>query len=276
MSKVIGIIQPGSCGQTSVPNLVNLANPSKRIVGGVEARANSMPWIVSLRRLGNHACGGTLLRVNGKDESDIVLTAAHCMTRSDFDVVLGAHYARTRTGKGEEKVKIAQVVIHPSYNNPGKSANDVALLKLAQPIKFGLRIQPACLPAQNENAPDGTNGIVAGWGNLRETGGDRDPEALNQVVVPIVSSELCRKFYGDKLMTEFLLCAGYVQGKKDACQGDSGGPYVLEGKNGYTLHGVVSWGSGCARQRSPGVYARVSNYVDWIQSQIKTLSSVKA
>ena len=45
-------------------------------------------------------------------------------------------------------------------------------------------------------------------------------------------------------------------------QGDSGGPIYVDG----VQVGVTSWGYACADPDHAGVYTRVSNYVDWIQS----------
>ena len=57
---------------------------------------------------------------------------------------------------------------------------------------------------------------------------------------------------------------GFEEGGKDACQGDSGGPLICEEQNQKVLHGIVSYGAGCALPKSPGVYTRITKYFDWI------------
>merc|ERR1711865_645067 len=114
---------------------------------------------------------------------------------------------------------------------------------------------------------------MGGFGDLA-SGSGNFPNILRDVKVPYLTNAKCNDYssYSGQI-TDFMMCAGFDEGGKDSCQGDSGGPIVLRtdlGDNKFedTLVGVVSWGYGCALAQTPGVYARVSSNIPWIQEVV--------
>lgn len=94
---------------------------------------------------------------------------------------------------------------------------------------------------------------------------------LLQGVVPLLPREHCEVRYGQKF-TNRMICAGNLSEDKrvDSCQGDSGGPLMCQRSNGrWIILGITSWGYGCGRKDSPGVYTKVSKYVPWIKKVTK-------
>ena len=47
-------------------------------------------------------------------------------------------------------------------------------------------------------------------------------------------------------------------------QADSGAPLVCYTSRRWTLHGIASWGEGCAEPKHPGIYVRVNHFMQWI------------
>nr|XP_046189129.1 trypsin-2-like isoform X1 [Oncorhynchus gorbuscha] len=223
-----------------------------RIVGGYECEAHSQPWQASLN-IGYHFCGGSLIN------DQWIISAAHCwMNPWSQLAILGDHHIWEHEGT-EQYMSVDAIYWHQSYDYQTMD-HDIMLLKLAHPVTLNKFVKPIALPTACPKAGDMC--VVSGWGNIY-TDSVFNPFNLQCVDIPILSKKACDESYPGQI-TDTMVCAGYLEGGKDACQGDSGGPLVCNGE----LHGIVSWGVGCAQPNYPGVYTKVCALLPWIHEII--------
>ena len=127
-----------TCGIANQP-------PALRIVGGTETGRNFYPWMVALIFNTDQFCGGTLISPSW------VLTAGHCTEGADeVRILLGAHNIRAMREEGRLEFVSREIVPHPQFNLMFLT-NDIALVKLPQPIEFEDAIKPICLPTKSES-----------------------------------------------------------------------------------------------------------------------------
>lgn len=155
-------------------------------------------------------CGATLIN------DRYALTAAHCVYGMDIKGI-SVRLLQLNINSASEGIlrNVAFATMHPLYN-PTILENDIALLRLDQPVPLLDPIRPVCLPTNSIQNFDFKKAIVAGWGLTRDDGDQST--YLQEVVVPVLTNSQCRATSYKSMILETMLCAGYLEGGKDACQ----------------------------------------------------------
>jgi secreted trypsin-like serine protease len=279
---------------TEAPSDGALERAENSIIGGQEASPGEWPWQALILQedeedgelVQKMHCGAVVLNRNW------VLTAAHCVFNvltpldpATLTVVAGDH--QLDASIGNEQVRgIAQVVIHPNYGSAYRDEsgsvhsasyfNDVALIRLDQPLTLNQRVQPIAL--SNQYLPAGTQVFATGWG-LMDPDSDGPANVLQELSTAVVDPALCANVMRDDIEQDLggdspidvngaHICIGTpAPNPKTACKGDSGGPLVTRDAAGnWSLAGITSWGSlGCDLY---GVYGHVRAQKPWIESVI--------
>ncbi|CAH1374591.1 serine protease snake-like isoform X2 [Tenebrio molitor] len=252
-------VSVSECGIVSVP----------LIIGGTAASDKEFPHMAVIGFGGSpHAelswdCGGSLI-------SDLyILTAAHCLESRHLGpsqkVRLGIIDLDSPDHELQERL-ISGRIPHPDYKAPSK-ANDIALIKMNNPVEFTPYVRPACL--NSKKLVPGAKALATGFGKLSYDS-ESGSKNLMKVTLNIYSNDECAKVMAprEKVLNS-MLCAGLLEGGKDTCQGDSGGPLQVVLEEPYCMYsiiGVTSFGKFCGFANSPAIYTTISSFIPWIEN----------
>ncbi len=245
----------------------------RKIIGGTPSAAGAYPWMVAVLQSDFQSdpfiaqyCAGTLIAPRW------ILSAAHCFSDggvltppSDVLVMIG----EIELEPGPALYAVDRIIVHEDFSDSGNGRPaDIALLRLAEPVDFPTL--PLNEMANNPLAQPGDTARIIGWGSRMWDEPNQAPfdfpTNLHEANLPIVGNQQCQAALAGVQLDENQLCAGNLaQGGVDTCAGDSGGPiFVADGHGGFLQIGITSFGIGCALPNRPGVYTRVSSFIDWI------------
>ncbi|CAH1100147.1 unnamed protein product [Psylliodes chrysocephalus] len=241
------------------PN-AQFSNHHLKIDGGIDAEIEDFPYVASVQFCPykcSHICSAIIINENW------VLTGSNCIKYIPYQKVdAGAFYLAQ---DDKVTVDIEDTFVHPDAPSEGLGPNDLALLKLAQPLTFNERIQPAKLPKQGQEFTGKAN--VTGFGDSNHP--DRNGLQTARDVT-LISNDDCRKAIKQvspdqvsNLDDKSNLCT--LSKTANTCYGDVGGPLSQDG----TVIGTVTWYlEPCETSGAPNVYTKLSNFVDWIEKTI--------
>uniref|UniRef100_A0A5S6QP26 Peptidase S1 domain-containing protein n=1 Tax=Trichuris muris TaxID=70415 RepID=A0A5S6QP26_TRIMR len=268
---------PPEAHQCGVPSpkypIITSPNRANRISAGWEAQKHSLPWMVLLTIVSEQnpsldtVCGGTLISLQDGNHTDLVLTAASCVTMpsstvrrnpSNCIVTIGAQKPYS-PDTDEKKIGVKSFVVHPQYNVES-TRSDIAVVRLEQSVPYTEATLPICLPSPGEEVPVGTECIIAGWGAVSKYYGLlADTLTMATVsIAPLNASGDVLYQIGEKeyICTKSELNRGYLEG-------DSGSPLICRKGVNWVQYGIASTRiAPCGRQLN--TYIRISSYIGWI------------
>ena len=196
-------------------------------------------------------------------------------------------------------MEIDHIVAHPDYNDE-IHLNDIAIVHLKHDVKFtgklkkkinfflkminffiGFsldRIRPVCLPVyepiKTRNFDD-ENPFLIDWGITSH--GEKHSDVMLQGQIRIIDKTTCKKIFKKHGLTrapeqysDRVICAGIESEAK--CKYDAGSPLMMPVHDNRKFPvfqiGVTTYGRGCIKKFTPGIYASVQYFADWIVQEV--------
>ncbi|XP_015116213.1 trypsin 3A1 isoform X2 [Diachasma alloeum] len=227
------------------------------ISGGINLDIAQAPFMLSLRRNGEHVCGAAVI------SPDWGITAAHCfpLPKAAFTVRSGS----VQRDSGGMLHDVTERFTHPKYAKNSQDY-DIAVFRVDPPFEMSETTAAIELPPKTSVELRTRWASIAGWGAVptQEDDNDATSKNLKYALVPRIPDDICAENYkAVHALTPRQICYGYQEGGADTCKGDSGGPLY---NTDNILIGITSWGDTCGEKYTPGVYMDITLVMDWIHN----------
>lgn len=163
-----------------------------------------------------------------------------------------------------------QVVLHPYFQNQTDWDNDLALIKLTEPVAISDKVTPIPLPERGQDLVDGGegSGVITGWG----WGTDQNlSQSLKHLIVPLVNHSACKGEYETNQLTPAvdgsMFCTKHTRLGENVCFGDAGGALAVRDAQTGDVYaaGILPYDAAC-RIHKHAVYMKLSSYLPWIHA----------
>ncbi|XP_050295930.1 transmembrane protease serine 9-like isoform X2 [Anthonomus grandis grandis] len=245
---------------TSVIYYLDWIKEKTGLLPGTEAKPKELPYFVRITSYFNVSkhrkksvnCAGALISASH------VLTTAHCIKLKQLSCKT-ATYVQTRfglrslsdLGEKSEKITPENLIVHKDFDCFKTPLNDIAVIRLPNPLVLSETIKPIKLPTQLKKHGK----IEAKFGSFCSTHYGVQPNFL-RIHKLVVSAGLCAQGF---------LCGNTSH--LSVCNIDSGAPVV----RGSVLYGMVSlepkFKQNCVSSNISEIVSIAKNS-DWIKAQI--------
>ncbi|XP_055949101.1 venom serine protease Bi-VSP-like isoform X4 [Argiope bruennichi] len=233
-------------------------------------RQGSWPWMVAIdmrNRQGEFypLCSGSMISMKH------ALVPAHCFPRRDPTLY------KARIGNVDlrlaQEYNITRIVVHDEYVR-NRFRNDIAILTLEKDLESG-DFYPICLPPSREFVNlEGQNNAVVGWELLSL--GYEHPELKEYFGIEVIANSRCNAMYSRMIafrrqfprgVGDGMICTASTQ----ICLVESGSPLMYQVEGAWYIVGFVSFGTSCTVSSDfPSGFTKVSEYLNWIEENIKS------
>ncbi|XP_070616068.1 coagulation factor IX-like isoform X2 [Erythrolamprus reginae] len=229
--------------------------------GQFNTQRGDVPWQVYMFSFDrNGLCEGVLI------SDSWVLTAAHCLDYRPHTIVAGEY--DTRKFEHSEQLRQIQTSFpHPSYDKTSynKYENDLALLKLGEPLVLNKYVTPICIGNRvlTEYLLKQGKGSLSGWWKLDYL--QKISNTLQRADIQYIDQVNCLPNNKTQPFPN-TFCAGHPIFIRKVYHVNSGAPVVTDRNNTWFLTGIATCGEECTGDRSYDIFTSITNHIEWIHN----------